>query len=102
MRKAGSATARSIGGFWFSEQVQWSVLLEVLRGCREYMFPGGQFVEFTPLQPELCLRLEQLMEKPPQGWGFYRMNTGRNTAVSAEWKKTFFGAVPKEMLAHCA
>ena len=91
--------ARSIGGFWFSEQVQWSVLLEVLRGCREYMFPGGQFVEFTPLQPELCLRLEQLMEKPPIGWGFYRMNTELNTAISPEWKQTFFAAVPKEMLA---
>ena len=94
-----SMQARSIGGFWFSEQVDWTVYLEVLRGCREYMYRGGQFLEFTPLQPELCVQLERLMDARPEGYGFYRTNTQKNANVSEDWKRTFFGAVPKSMLA---
>jgi len=92
--------ARSIGGFWFSEQFPWGLFLEVLRGCREYMIPGGQFCEFTPIDPELCLAIEAIIDDPPDGWGFYRLNTERNRAnLAAEWFQQFFDAVPDEMLA---
>lgn len=92
--------AASIGGFWFSEQFPLNIFLEILRGCRDYFFPGGQFCEFTPIEPELCLWVEQLMDNPPKDWGFYRCNTAMNKANTAPgWYEQFFGAVPDEMLA---
>jgi len=91
--------ARSIGGFWLSEQFTWDVFQEVLRGCREYMFPGGQIAEFTPIDPELCIELERLWDDPPAGWGFYRLNTQRNRAVAEDWLASFLAAVPDEMRA---
>lgn len=90
--------ARSIGGFWFSEQFPLDLFLETLRGCREYMFPGAQFAEFTPIEPELCLWIEQVMEDPPENWNFYRCNTALNRVNLADgWYESFFGAVPEEM-----
>lgn len=95
-----SMQARSIGGFWFSEQFPLSIFLEVLRGCREYLFPGGQFAEFTPIDPELCIWVEKVMEKPPKGWQFYRANTERNKENLAEgWYEQFYATVPEEMMA---
>jgi phage terminase large subunit-like protein len=92
--------ARSIGGFWFSEQVAWPIFLEVLRGCRDYMYPGGQFLEFTPIEPDLCVAVEHIMDNPPHGWGFYRLNTDRNRAnLAPDWYDSFFGSVPDEMMA---
>lgn len=92
--------ARSIGGFWFSEQFPLSIFLEILRGCRDYFYPGGQFAEFTPIDPDLCLWVEQLMDKPPENWGFYRCNSEANKANIAEGIfDQFFGVVPDEMIA---
>jgi hypothetical protein len=91
--------AKSIGGFWFSEQFPLSIFLEVLRGCREYMFPGGQFAEFTPIDPELCMWVEKIMDKPPAGWKFYRANTECNKVNLAEgWFEQFFATVPQELM----
>jgi phage terminase large subunit-like protein len=91
--------ARSIGGFFFSEQFPIEVFLETLRGCREYMYPGAQFCEFTPVEPELCIWVEKLMEKPPPGWGFYRANTAENKSNLADgWFDQFFASVPDELL----
>lgn len=91
--------ARSIGGFWFSEQFPADVFLEVLRGCREYMFPGGQFCEFTPIDPVLCVWVEKIMENPPKGWKFYRANTQKNKSNLADgWFDQFFASVSDEML----
>ena len=91
--------ARSIGGFWFSEQFPLSLFLETLRGCREYMFPGGQFCEFTPIEPDLCLWVEKVMDEPPPGWAFYRQNTAANVTNLAEgWFEQFFASVPDEMI----
>ena len=73
--------ARSIGGFWLSEQFTWDVFQEVLRGCREYMFPGGQIAEFTPVDPELCSHLEEILDNLPAGWGVYRLNTECNLSL---------------------
>lgn len=91
--------ARSIGGFWFSEQFPADVFLEVLRGCREYMYPGGQFCEFTPIDPLLCVWVEKIMQDPPPGWKFYRANTQKNKSNLAEgWFEQFFASVSDEML----
>jgi len=94
-----SMQARSIGGFWFSEQFPLDIFLEVLRGCREYMFPGGQFAEFTPIDPELCIWVEKVMDDPPEGWKFYRANTACNVANLADgWFDQFFATVPGELI----
>jgi len=94
-----SMQARSIGGFWFSEQFPLSIFLEVLRGCRDTMFHGGQFSEFTPIDPELCIWIEKVMDDPPEGWRFYRANTACNKANLADgWYEQFFATVPDELL----
>lgn len=93
--------AKSIGGFWFSEQFPWEIFVETLRGCREYMFPGGQFAEFTPIDPDLCVWVEELMDeaKKPKGWEFYRANTQSNRSnLAAGWFDQFFGTVSDEMV----
>lgn len=91
--------AASIGGFLFSEQFPGDLFLETLRGCREYMFPGGQFAEFTPIDPELCIWVEHVMERTPPGWAFYRANTAKNRINLADgWFESFFGTVPDELL----
>ena len=91
--------ARSIGGFWFSEQFPAEVFLETFRGCREYMFPGGMFCEFTPIDPVLCIWVEKIMENPPKGWAFYRANTQKNAKNLADgWFDQFFASVSDEML----
>jgi phage terminase large subunit-like protein len=90
--------ARSIGGFWFSEQFPVDIFHETLRGCREYMFNGGQFSEFTPIEPDLCVWIEHLLENTPPGWKFYRANTEANKPNLADgWFENFFAAVPDEM-----
>lgn len=92
--------ARSIGGFWFSEQFPLDLFLETLRGCRDCMFPGGQFAEFTPIDPELCIWVETVMENPPEGWRFYRANTECNKAnLAPGWYEQFFATVPDELVA---
>jgi hypothetical protein len=92
--------ARSIGGVWLSEQFPFEVFLEILRGCRDYMFPGGQFAEFTPIDPDLCVAIEKIMDKTPPGWKFYRLNTEKNRKnLAADWYDQFFAAVPEEMIA---
>lgn len=93
--------AKSIGGFCFSEQFPWSLLTEVLRGCREYNFPGSKFCEFTPVDPALSWELENMEreQRLPPGWEIYRANT----EVAAEyghidrlWYEEFFGMMAPE------
>jgi hypothetical protein len=91
--------ARSIGGFCFSEQFPLDLFIETLRGCREYMFPGGQFAEFTPIDPVLSLWVEKAQDEMPEGWAFYRANTEANKPNLADgWYDNFFAAVPDEMI----
>jgi phage terminase large subunit-like protein len=89
---------RSIGGFWFCEQFPSDIFIEVYRGSREYNFNGSQFAEFTPIEPELSLWLEKMMDAEPPGWAFYRCNTAENKANLADgWFDTFFATVSEEM-----
>ena len=53
----GKMQARSLGGFGFIEQFPWGILEEVLRGCREYNFPGSKLIEFTPVDADLSQEL---------------------------------------------
>lgn len=94
--------ARAIGGFLFTEQFPWGLLEEVLRGCREYNFPGSKLCEFTPVDPALSIELEELIEEDrlPEGWAIYRANTEcamEAGHVSESWFREFFGMIPDEM-----
>lgn len=92
--------ARSIGGFCFSEQFPWQLFVETLRGCREYMFSGGQFAEFTPIEPELCIAVGKAMDSPElrkAKWRFYRCSTKANRPNLADgWFDQFFATVAEE------
>lgn len=95
--------ARSLGGFCFVEQFPWGIFSEVLRGCREYNFPGSKFCEFTPVDPALSAPLEKFLEEGtlPDGWEVFRANTEcakEAGHISEEWFNEFFGMVPEEML----
>lgn len=91
--------AASVGGFWFSEQFPSDLFTEALVRCRDYLYPGGQFAEFTPLDPDLCVWLEELLEKEPDGWGFYRGNTEANRDnLAAGAIEAFLTTVPDELV----
>lgn len=100
----GQMQAEAIGGFMFSEQFPWGLLEEVLRGCREYNFPGSKFCEFTPVDPALSADLEELIDEDrlPPGWNVYRANTRcamEAGHVTESWYNEFFGLISPEMRA---
>jgi phage terminase large subunit-like protein len=98
--------ARAIGGAWFTEQCPQEVFTEVLRGCREWMYPGSVWAEFTPIDPERSVHFQQKYQQwstgdpDAEGWNFCRLNT--RAAVDAghaneQWFHMFFGTVSEEM-----
>jgi hypothetical protein len=90
---------RSFGGFWFSEQFDFEIFEEVLRGCSDYWYDGAQFAEFTPVDPDLSVAIEERMDQQPAGWEFFRLNTLKNNTLAAGFTDTFFGTVSPELLA---
>jgi len=60
------------------------VFEEVLRGCRETYYDGAHFAEFTPVDPDLCIPIEEKQEQKIRGelpdWEFFRLNSLLNTA----------------------
>lgn len=94
--------ASSIGGFVFVEQCPFELIVETLRGCRDYNFPGAKIAEFTPIDPALSAPLEQMIaeDRFPKDWAIYRCNTQcamEAGHVSKEWFEEFFGMVSDEM-----
>lgn len=112
----GQMQARSLGGFGFIEQFPWGVFEEVLRGCREYNFPGSKLVEYTPVDPDMSIDIEEMLQNGkdpgpgkrtpglrylPHNWEVYHANTACAAEaghVDKEWFKEFFGMVPADML----
>lgn len=90
---------RSFGGFWFSEQFDFDIFEEVIRGCSDYWFDGGQFAEFTPIDPDLSVAVEERMDAQPPGWEFFRLNTLKNSTLAAGFTDSFFATVSPELLA---
>lgn len=90
--------ARAIGGFLFMEQFPYELLTEVLRGCREYNFPGSKLFEFTPIDPSLSVEIEDMIinDALPKGWEIYRANTECNTALAEGWLEEFIGQTHEE------
>jgi len=111
----GAMMAQAIGGFAFVEQFPWGVFEEVLRGCREYNFPGSKLVEYTPVDPDLSIDIEEMLENGPEpesgkqpglrylpkNWKIYRANTMcamEAGHVDKKWFDEFFGMFPEDML----
>lgn len=113
----GQMQARSIGGFLFMEQFPWKVFEEVVRGCREYNFPGAKLVEYTPVDPDLSIEIEEMLENGyepedtsqrqkgarymPKDWKVYHCNTAcamEQGHVDKAWFEEFFGMIPEDML----
>jgi hypothetical protein len=87
---------RKIGGCWFSEQFEWPIFDEVLRGCAHTWFDGAQFAEFTPIEPKLCAAVERRRKQAMKsgalpGWKFFRLNTEANKAhLDPGWFASWF------------
>lgn len=101
--------AASIGGFCFIEQFPWDLLTETIARCRDYFFPGSMIAEFTPIDPNLSMTIQEMQENGhppenpdpkkkylPKGWKVYRANTAcamEHGHVSTEWFDQFFGSM---------
>jgi phage terminase large subunit-like protein len=93
---------QSIGGFLFVEQFPFGLLEEVLGRCREYSFTGNKLAEFTPIDPERSVKLQEMEENNelPDGWAIYRANTEVALEcghVSKQWFDQFFGMLSPQM-----
>lgn len=98
-----SMQAESIGGFLFVEQFEWQLLLETMRGAREYNFVGNKLIEMTPVDPSLSIELREMMENDsvPPSWGIYHANTELAVEyghVSKSWYRDFYGMLSPEMV----
>ena len=93
--------SEAVGGFCFIEQFPYVLLTEVLRGCREYNFPGSKICEFTPIDPALSIEIEQMIADStlPPRWEVWRSNTLCNAEnLAPEWLEEFLASVPSEMI----
>lgn len=103
-RSAMQGTA--IGGAWFTEQYPATIFEEVLRGLREWSFPGSVWCEFTPIDPALSVEVEEIYNKWQAGdeqyanYGFHHLNTieaMKAGHVREDWVKTYFAGVSEDM-----
>lgn len=93
---------RSIGGFWVSEQFDFEIFEELIGRCRDTWYDGAHLVEFTPIDPDLAIPMEERFDQWVAGeledWAFFRLNTNLNTNISASWKKSYWTTVSAEIL----
>lgn len=86
--------AKSIGGFWFNEEVPFPIVAEVMGRCRDYNSPG--WADFTPVE---CKSPEwpDLYADPPKGWKFYHLNTSLNFHLPSGWFENYIATIPEDM-----
>lgn len=98
--------AAALGGAWFTEQFPYEIFLEVLRGIREYAFPGSVWAEFTPIDPAKSVAMEEAydrwIENDPdyKAWSFHSLNTQAALEaghVDADWFAAFYASISEEM-----
>lgn len=90
----GGMKSASIGGYWFNEEVPYSLVAEVQGRCREYNSPG--WADFTPIEnrdPEWS----NAYENPPRGWQFYHLNTSKNFYLADGWWDSYIASIPEDM-----
>ena len=86
--------ARSIGGYWFNEEVPMSIVEEVQGRCREYDSPG--WADFTPIEVK-SPEWPEYYDNPPEGWQFYHVNTLKNTALAEGWAERYLSRIPEDL-----
>lgn len=86
--------AKSIGGYWFNEEVPYPIVAEVQGRCREYDSPG--WADFTPVEVK-SPEWPDLYENPPPGWRFFHLNTECNTYLPEGWAEQYLAQVPEDM-----
>jgi hypothetical protein len=85
---------RSIGGYWFNEEVPIEIVEEVQWRCRDYGSPG--WADFTPVEivsPEWPDKYED----PPDGWEFYHLNTSLNQYIDQDYVQSRLKATDEDM-----
>lgn len=94
---------RTYYGLWVSEQLPWEVVEEIRRGLVDNPIPGTCFLEFTPLDPDITIGLEERMEAhsrgdpSTEGWEFYQLNSERNTFINQKAMKAYLASVSPEI-----
>lgn len=85
---------RSIGGYWFNEEVPMSIVEEVQGRLRDYHSPG--WADFTPLEVK-SPEWPDKYDDPPEGWEFFHLNTELNTALAEGWVQRYLASIPEDM-----
>lgn len=86
--------AKSIGGYWFNEEVPYPIVAEVQARCRDYNSPG--WADFTPVEVK-SPEWPELYENTPAGWEFYHLNTECNTELADGWFEQFIATIPSDL-----
>lgn len=89
----GRMQGRSIGGYWFNEEVPFEIVSEVQGRCRDYDSKG--WADFTPIEvrsPEW----PDFYDDPPEGWRFYHLNVERNNRLAEGWAERYLATFPED------
>lgn len=84
---------RSIGGYWFNEEVPFDIVKEVQGRTREYGSPG--WADFTPIEvrsPEW----PDFYDDPPAGWQFFHLNVEKNQHLAPGWAEEYLAMFPED------
>lgn len=85
--------ARSIGGYWFNEEVPLHIVTEVQGRCREYDSPG--WADFTPIEV-VSPDWPEMYDDPPEGWRFFHLNVEKNRHLAKGWAARYLASVPED------
>jgi hypothetical protein len=94
---------RTYYGLWVSEQLSWEIIEEIRRGMVDHPLPGTCYLEFTPLDPDITIGLEERMEAASRGdpsvkgWEFYQLNADKNTHINQEAMQAYLASVSPEI-----
>jgi hypothetical protein len=94
---------RTYYGLWVSEQLPWEVVEEIRRGMVDHPIPGACFLEFTPLDPDITIGLEERMEASTRGdpsvagWEFFQLNSEKNQHINQEAMRAYLASVSPEL-----
>ena len=89
----GRMQGRSIGGYWFNEEVPYQIVEEVQGRCRDYDSHG--WADFTPIE----VRSPEWPDKyddPPEGWEFFHLNVLKNDRLAEGWAERYLSGFPED------
>lgn len=86
-------TGANIGGYWFNEEVPFSLVAEVMGRTRQWGSPG--WADFTPIE---CRDQEwpEKYNRPPADWRFYHLNSRLNYYNAPGWYESQLAHWPED------